>query len=408
LLGGTETPSNGSSVSRNASATIAVPDQDEWFKAAYYDSIGGVYYDYPTGTDVTTTCSSPTATPNRANCGDSAIRGVTDVGAYTGSASPYGTFDQGGNVREWNENTAFGGGRAVRGGGWTGLTTPLRASSVGSFLPTVERNDMGFRLVQLDADPGGGPMDIRSIRVSKQIARLGSEISGYVFEACVEGDGILFAEVTPPGGFPLFVQPDFPGTFCYRDFADDAVELDGQYPNGNYDFFIAGASEIDSKTLSLSATEPGAYLEILSPLDDTTVPSDQDLVFAWSLLEKSNGVGCIAAATCADAFSVRVDTFSMEGPSTVLDEILPTTSTDTSIPAAEIEDGDFYFARIGTVVGTTNPSNFTDMGDPVETRATWEDNNESAVDVPEPVAGLRTIAALLALAGWRRARPRKI
>jgi hypothetical protein len=48
------------------------------------------------------------------------------------------------------------------------------------------------------------------------------------------------------------------------------------------------------------------------------------------------------------------------------------------------------------------------MGDPVETRATWEDTNTSAVEVPEPVAGLRTIAALLALAGWRRSRRRRI
>ena len=100
--------------------------------------------------------------------------------------------------------------------------------------------------------------------------------------------------------------------------------------------------------------------------------------------------------------------FSMAGPASVLDEILPTTSTDTVLPASELEVGDFYFARIGTLSGTTNPSDTTDMGDPVETRATWEDINTSAVEVPEPTAGLRTIAALLALAGWRRTRRRRI
>lgn len=407
LLGGTETPSNGSTIERNPGATVVVPNQDEWFKAAYYDPVGGAYYDYPTGTDDTPTCASPTALPNRANCGNSTIRGVTDVGAYTGSASPYGTFDQGGNVNEWNENAAFGGGRAVRGGGWTGLTTPLRASSVGSFDPTVERNDLGFRLVILEADPGGGPLDTRSIQVTKLVDRQGSEVFGYVFEACIEGSGILAAEVVRPGGFPLLLQPDFPGTYCYRDLEDNAAELDLSYPSGSYVFNIFGESEIDSKTLILDAAEPGAYLEILSPLDGATVPSDEDLIFSWALSEKSNGVGCIAAASCADAISLRVDEFSMAGPASILDEILPTTSTGSLLPASELEVGDFYFARIGTVAGTTNPADTTDLGDPVETRATWEDVNSSAVEVPEPVAGLRTIAALLTLAGWRRARRRR-
>lgn len=43
--------------------------------------------------------------------------GPTHVGAYTGSASPYGTFDQGGNVYEWNEQIV-GSSRGRRGGGW--------------------------------------------------------------------------------------------------------------------------------------------------------------------------------------------------------------------------------------------------------------------------------------------------
>ena len=40
---------------------------------------------------------------------------MTDVGAYTSAPSPYGTFDQGGNVREWNE-TPVPNNREPRGG----------------------------------------------------------------------------------------------------------------------------------------------------------------------------------------------------------------------------------------------------------------------------------------------------
>ena len=32
---------------------------------------------------------------------------LPDVGSYTNSSSPNGTFDQGGNVSEWNENNYF-------------------------------------------------------------------------------------------------------------------------------------------------------------------------------------------------------------------------------------------------------------------------------------------------------------
>ena len=128
LLGGTATPSNGTTVTRNGGATIFLPSENEWYKAAYY-SPGGVYFDYPAGTNTTTVCATPTATANRANC-DCAVGAVTDVGAYTGSASPYGTFDQGGNVLEWNEQIVSGSDRGVRGGSWNDLDVFSLAASV--------------------------------------------------------------------------------------------------------------------------------------------------------------------------------------------------------------------------------------------------------------------------------------
>src|SRR5262245_7192578 len=102
-------PSNGDTVMRNAEATIVLASEDEWYKAAYYDAVTASYFDYPAGSDTQTTCSTPTAIANHANCGwavgdgDPVRADVTPVGSYPGSASPYGTFDQGGNVEEWIE-----------------------------------------------------------------------------------------------------------------------------------------------------------------------------------------------------------------------------------------------------------------------------------------------------------------
>src|SRR5262249_31364567 len=67
LLGGTPTPSNGTTVSRNPGAIIVLTSESEWYKAAYYDPSSATYFDYPASSDTQTTCARPTATANRAN-----------------------------------------------------------------------------------------------------------------------------------------------------------------------------------------------------------------------------------------------------------------------------------------------------------------------------------------------------
>src|SRR4029450_4635258 len=64
LLGGTATPSNGTTVTRNAGAMIFLTSEEEWYKAAYYDALTTSYFDYPARSDTQTTCSMPTATAN--------------------------------------------------------------------------------------------------------------------------------------------------------------------------------------------------------------------------------------------------------------------------------------------------------------------------------------------------------
>ncbi len=111
---------------RNAGARFFIPTEDEWYKAAYHDASAGLaatYFNYPTasnsvpGRDLTET----TNPGNNANyyssgylIGSPYYR--TLVGEFELSDSPYGTFDQGGNVWEWNETRVLGSSRLVRGG----------------------------------------------------------------------------------------------------------------------------------------------------------------------------------------------------------------------------------------------------------------------------------------------------
>jgi hypothetical protein len=162
LLGGAATPSNGTTVTRNAGATIVLTSEDEWYKAAYFSAFTTSYFDYPAGSDTQTTCSTPTATANRANCGG-AVGDVTIRGSYTGSASPYGTFDQGGNVIEWNE-VISGSFRVWRGGAGapsTGAST-LAASSRFETSPAGEGPGIGFRLATIP-EPSTGLLVIAGL-----------------------------------------------------------------------------------------------------------------------------------------------------------------------------------------------------------------------------------------------------
>ena len=80
----------------------------------------------------------------------------TEVGEWENSASPYGTFDQGGNVWEWDESLAGPDGerRGVRGSQFRETYDHhLHAEDRGNFLPTEERPGIGFRVACIP-EPG--------------------------------------------------------------------------------------------------------------------------------------------------------------------------------------------------------------------------------------------------------------
>jgi sulfatase modifying factor 1 len=142
---------------RNPGAWIFLPSNDEWHKAAYYDANAGAFFDYPTGTDTVITCSAPTTPPqsNTANCGN-AVGNFTEVGSYTDSPSPNGTFDQAGNVSEWTETevedieTWF-----IRGGTYNFAVSFTEASHSDDDYPDTENGHVGFRVATLADDPAG-------------------------------------------------------------------------------------------------------------------------------------------------------------------------------------------------------------------------------------------------------------
>jgi sulfatase modifying factor 1 len=129
----------------NAGAQIYIPTEDEWYKAAYYNAANSTYSLYPNGQNTLTTAD--------ANYGSSVGSGSsTNVGTYSGDPSYYGTFDQGGNVWEWNDAAVSVANRGLRGGAWStsspslhlaGLRSSYRSSQANNY----EFNNVGFRLV---------------------------------------------------------------------------------------------------------------------------------------------------------------------------------------------------------------------------------------------------------------------
>ena len=131
----------GSGVVRKPGALVFLPDEHEWYKAAYYkggDTNAG-YWDYPTQSDTPPTSEVPAGTDmtnGSANYRNSNLDYVdtayytTPVGAYTAkpSDSAYGTFDQAGNLWEWNDPVTSGEWRVHRGGSWHSVFVYQRAS----------------------------------------------------------------------------------------------------------------------------------------------------------------------------------------------------------------------------------------------------------------------------------------
>jgi formylglycine-generating enzyme required for sulfatase activity len=153
---------SGVGITKNEGATWWIPSGGEWYKSAYYK--GGAtnagYWDYPTQSDTAPGNTIGGAT-NQANYFDvdfavtqesgpisSSQNYLTDVGAFSNSASAYGTFDQGGNVYEWNDAVFDGANRGFFGGSWgdPNGAIDLKSTAFNNANPTTEISGIGFRV----------------------------------------------------------------------------------------------------------------------------------------------------------------------------------------------------------------------------------------------------------------------
>jgi len=148
---------DGRTIQRNNGWNWAVTSEDEWYKAAYHKNDGdtGNYFDYPTSTDSVPSNDLINPDPgNNANFYDSGYTigspyYLTEVGEFELSESPYGTFDQGGNVWEWNEAITIGAYRGLRGGSFVNNDDSLLAAERSSYYPTFEDSNIGFRVSEV-------------------------------------------------------------------------------------------------------------------------------------------------------------------------------------------------------------------------------------------------------------------
>lgn len=154
-------------VTRKPGATWVIPSENEWYKAAYYKggSLSAGYWDYPTSSNEAPAQDLGDVSGNNANHYTFPYTYPIDAGKYTtmvgefqNSESPFGTFDQGGNVWEWNEAVYDGWARGFRGGSFFDLdaieTDNLHAAALsGSDPENWCEGNTGFRMV-LIPEPG--------------------------------------------------------------------------------------------------------------------------------------------------------------------------------------------------------------------------------------------------------------
>ncbi len=147
-------------VTRNADWQWALTSEDEWYKAAYHknDGVTGSYFDYPTSSDTMPGRDLDDVSGNNANYyGDPYPIDdpyyTTIRGEFQDSESPYGTYDQGGNICEWNEAIVSGLYRGLWGGSFAIYGNRMFASYRTVSLPADEYYGHGFRVASIP-EPG--------------------------------------------------------------------------------------------------------------------------------------------------------------------------------------------------------------------------------------------------------------
>ena len=168
---GTAPAKNVMNPNTGAAPTFFIPNDNEWYKGAYYaptlKSGTGGYYTYATqsndmpgniigsGSNQANWNTGNGFSVTQSGDNDPNQNYLTDVGAFSNSGSFYGTFDQSGNVFQWNDLDGTAGlGRGLRGGNWlVNIPLSLSRSYSGTEFATYEGYNVGFRLAAPAAIP---------------------------------------------------------------------------------------------------------------------------------------------------------------------------------------------------------------------------------------------------------------
>jgi formylglycine-generating enzyme required for sulfatase activity len=135
-------------VTRNGGATWAVTSENEWYKAAYYTPLGGAFGGLGNPNYWLYATQSNTISTSQANYDVSMNDDTTPVGSYP-YPSYYGTYDQSGEVDEWNESIYLGSNRKLRGGAFFDYVVyPLESGGFNYVDPTLYYF-IGFRVSQV-------------------------------------------------------------------------------------------------------------------------------------------------------------------------------------------------------------------------------------------------------------------
>jgi formylglycine-generating enzyme required for sulfatase activity len=143
---------------RNQLARYFLPSMDEWYKAAYYDPLAGVYWDYPIGSNLPPTAVASGTAAGTAVFHQGLSAGPADI-LQAGGLSPYRTMGQGGNVEEWEE-TSFNllndnpvDTRGRRGGAWETLASTFSSSTRFDGSPSIALSATGIRIASIVPEP---------------------------------------------------------------------------------------------------------------------------------------------------------------------------------------------------------------------------------------------------------------
>ena len=162
---------NAATCARQSGAKFFVPNENEWYKGAYYEpgattSDGNAYWLYPTRSDIAPTLATADSVGNINNPGTNVANylsgavwnggpNVTTVGsAGPASASYYGTFDQGGNLYELMELDNSTLKVQWRGSAYSWGADRMISSYRYPYNPQFEARAQGFRVAAAVAQEG--------------------------------------------------------------------------------------------------------------------------------------------------------------------------------------------------------------------------------------------------------------